>query len=205
MYNHKIFSNLSLLTLPKCKFSPIESGFLLSSSFKGGSLYLAKFTICGFLVKAAGFEFPEGVVSVIEIWSNPDSIAVTLGPLKEGTIHLAHVCSSISHEGIPILHYQYPCLGIYEWINPNSKQFKLVIGSCIIILINIINLCWGLLEQFFLFIKQVGDRKGRVVKSNYKWRSAAGTEAKRIRERNRNRENRAKQKKNNSGGLLLIN
>lgn len=62
-----------------------------------------------------------------------------------------------------------------------------------------------MLEQFFLFIKQVGDRKGRVVKSNYKWRSAAGTEAKRIRERNRNRENRAKQKKNNSGGLLLIN
>lgn len=80
----------------------------------GGYTYLAEFTIFGFSVSAAGYELPEHVGGFINIIPNPDTIGATYWALKEGTIHLVSACSSICRDSIPILHYQYPSLGIYE-------------------------------------------------------------------------------------------
>jgi len=42
--------------LPSCNV--IRSDFLFSCSVKGCSIYLAKFSICGFIVAAGSYEFP---------------------------------------------------------------------------------------------------------------------------------------------------
>lgn len=92
----------------------MESGFLLSSSFKGGSIYLAKFTIFGYTVSAGGYEYLEGMGSAIEILQNPELIGATLGSLKEGAIHIVRISYDTCRESIDIIHYRYPCLGLYE-------------------------------------------------------------------------------------------
>jgi len=178
----------------------------LSSSFKGGSIYLAKFTICGFIVTAGGYEFPEGVCTLIEILPKPDSIDVTLGPLKEGTIHLVRVCSSICREAIHILHYKYHCLGIYQWINPNSKEFKVIVGVCLIVMGYIIRIIVGLvcevisiLDKFLSKIKELVGRKVGGGITRYKRYTAEGTERKRVRARIRSSIQRAMKKKGGGG------